>query len=169
MDNDESNNNNLVTMAVGHTFNTAYGTFIIHGIGDKNIYYEWTFNVMVGSKYANVLIGIDSFYCMQSQNKCFTEQPLERSCYALSIYTGKFDGYHTESIPRAHYFDGSDCGGIIKLIVNYKTNTISYFHNDRNLGIAANSIPLNEKYVMAVCISGKQSKVKLLDFKRSSC
>ena len=55
-------------------------------------------------------------------------------------------------------------GDKVKMVLNCKEKTLTYFHQNKSLGIAFRDIDFSVKYRFVVCISGHHS-VEIIKFK----
>ena len=160
----------LVTMSSGGEFNTVYGLNVFNGRTDRDSCYEWIFNLMVGSQYAHICIGIDNLKNIKDHKDSWLSvlggmSSNEGDYYAYSVVNGTFYGPGTGVIDR--YAVRVNFGGMFKMVLNFKEKTLVYWRGDVCLGVAAKDIELkDEEYSMAISISGRQSKVQLMSFKR---
>ena len=137
---------------------TAYGNIDIYG---NNLFiYEWTFKIL--NSGGDIYIGIDSSYkgCINSR---FTSGYNINKHYAYGAEGYKYDFIDNRD-KYGYVFKNND---IIKMILNIKQKTISFYHH-KDIGIAFENIDFteNKKYNMAVSMYGKHDSVQLLDFQQ---
>ena len=147
---------------------TVYGNVEIDG--SIKAIYKWKFEIISNPDSKIITFGIDSSN-KQFVDGYFYEKGHDTSFYAYK--TSKYGGYKlspTTSPLQCDYDDEtSKSGDLIIMELDTMNRTISFHHNETDLGIMFENIDFNEvTYNMAVYLYTSDQSVKLIDFSRST-
>ena len=144
---------------------TAYGNIGIHG--GHNATYIWKFKVLSKQSSAPIAFGIDAsnkkyikgYFCSSFNPFTFYAYRSNRNAFSRGYKCAK-------NMPRSCYGHGLDMEDIIIMTVNTKSKSISFCHNDKDLGIAYQNIDFsdNKRYHMAVWTNYAATAITLIDF-----
>lgn len=158
--------NNIITNTL-NGWNTAYGKFVIDSQVNKNVIYEWKFeikelNVKSGSK---ICIGIESSYSQLNQY-FFIGAGHRLTCKERYFY-----GMHSSGSRYAHNICDTShsnrklkTNDIVTMRLNILQNKLSFDVNDKECMIFKN-VDLSQKYHIGICCCRENDSVQLLQFK----
>jgi len=138
---------------------TAYGKYIVHSVSDD--IYQWTLRIDRGGNGGELVIGIAS-KIMTCLNESFYQYD-EFENYSLNVC----NGYIVTQNMFEQYSMKSQSNDIVRMELNMRLCTLSYYINGQFQGIAYDEIEKNESvcYQLAVSLEGDQDGITLLDFK----
>ena len=143
--------------------NTGYGNIRINN--EYNCIYSWTLKLVALDIY-NTWIGIDA------SNKEYSHRNFSLAAkhyYAIDVRGSKKSRISGQSSTRVNYGKRMKEGDIVKMDINTKDRTMSFWINDEYQGIAFEDVAFDGvEYYLAISLFKQNCEhwVKLLDFRQ---
>ena len=150
-------NDGIIKCIKKNHYSSIYGNKSIQSIKQEKC--RWIFKIRKNVK-DNIYIGISSsFICDED---CFTNEESSNYCFATNGQKwskGDRGKYHLNTFNE---------GDTLQMILDCKRKTLSFIHNDINLGVAYDNIDIDEtiNYKMAVIMASKGDELELVNFEQ---